>query len=221
MAEADKKLNLNKTASKYKCMYRKDDNTSSCSKYVLRKSGFSKFNRKEKHIYVNNKTHFKVLRSSLTITFKCLQHSQLKLMNICSFREYFITLSSICEYFQAQLYKCEKRLDNGASELIIHGLGAAIYKATNLALRLKEIHYGCLDFDIKTSTMQLNGMFACIYIGQDQVLIEISFGTDTSFVTDKLESLNDKMDSEINRQNSAIHIRVFRKIPVTVLRSTN
>ncbi|XP_032668758.1 ribonuclease P protein subunit p20-like [Odontomachus brunneus] len=153
MAETGKKINLNKTASKYKCMYRKDDKTSSCSEYVLRKTGFPKFNRKGNHIYVNNKTHFK-----------------------------------------AQLYKCEKRLDNGASELIIHGLGAAVYKATNLALQLKEIHYGCLDFDIKTSTIQLK---------------------------DKLESLNDNMDSEINRQNSAIHIRVFRKVPVAVLRSTN
>ncbi|EFN77340.1 ribonuclease P protein subunit p20 [Harpegnathos saltator] len=155
MAEVDNKLNVDNIASKRKRLCRENDKTLSSSEYVLRKTKFSKFNRKgSKDIFVNNKSHFK-----------------------------------------AQLYKCEKLFDNGASELIIHGLGAAVYKATSLALRLNEIHHGCLDLDIKTSTVQLE---------------------------DKLESLNDDMDDEINnRQNSAIHIRVFRKIPVAVLRSTN
>jgi ribonuclease P/MRP protein subunit RPP20 len=67
---------------------------------------------------------------------------------------------------KGQLYKCEKFFDKGASELIIHGLGAAVYKACNLALRLKEIHYGTLEFDIKTSTVTLTGkyMFSYVYI---------------------------------------------------------
>jgi len=39
-------------------------------------------------------------------------------------------------------------------------------------------------------------------------------------IADELEALNDDVDDEINnRQNSAIHIRVVRKVPVGVLRS--
>ncbi|XP_012223359.1 ribonuclease P protein subunit p20 [Linepithema humile] len=95
--------------------------------------------------------------------------------------------------FKGQLYKCEKVFDKGESELIIHGLGAAVYKASQLALQLKEIHYGTLDLDIKTCTVTL---------------------------ADKLETLSDETDDEIiNRQSSAIHIRVFRKVPLAVLRS--
>jgi len=63
------------------------------------------------------------------------------------------------------LRKCEKRFDKGASELIIHGLGAAVFKAVNLALRLKEIHHGTLDLDIKTSTVTLKGKcIFCVYV---------------------------------------------------------
>ncbi|XP_011162295.1 ribonuclease P protein subunit p20 isoform X1 [Solenopsis invicta] len=95
--------------------------------------------------------------------------------------------------FKGQLYKCEKLFDKGASEVIIHGLGAAVCKAVSLALRLKEIHHGTLDFDIRTSTVAL---------------------------IDELEALTDDVDDEINnRQNSAIHIRVIRRVPVAVLRS--
>ncbi|XP_071632124.1 ribonuclease P protein subunit p20-like isoform X3 [Temnothorax longispinosus] len=57
--------------------------------------------------------------------------------------------------FKGQLYKCEKLFDKGASELVIHGLGAAVCKAASLALRLKEIHHETLDLDIKTSTVDL------------------------------------------------------------------
>ncbi|XP_012532680.1 ribonuclease P protein subunit p20-like [Monomorium pharaonis] len=95
--------------------------------------------------------------------------------------------------FKGQLYKCEKLFDKGASELVIHGLGAAVYKAARLALRLKEIHYDTLDFDIKTSTVAL---------------------------ADELVALTDDVDDEINkRQNSAIHIHVVRRVPVAILRS--
>ncbi|XP_014473825.1 PREDICTED: ribonuclease P protein subunit p20-like [Dinoponera quadriceps] len=97
-------------------------------------------------------------------------------------------------HFKAYLYKCEKLFDNGAPELIIHGSGTTIYKATSLALQLQKIHCGCLGLDIKTSSMQLESK-------QDML---------------------DDMDGEvINRQKSAIHIRVFRKIPAAVLRSKN
>lgn len=64
---------------------------------------------------------------------------------------------------KGQLYKCEKLFDKGASELVIHGLGAAVCKAASLALRLKEIHHETLDLDIRTSTVALVGTYAFLY----------------------------------------------------------
>ncbi|KAL2726838.1 ribonuclease P protein subunit p20-like [Vespula squamosa] len=82
--------------------------------------------------------------------------------------------------FKAQLKKCEKLFNFGISEIIIHGLGAAIKRACNLALRFKEIHHNSLDLDIKTSTEEL---------------------------IDDFEPLNDDYDYEMKiRRNSAIHI---------------
>jgi len=49
--------------------------------------------------------------------------------------------------------------DKGASELVIHGLGAAVCKAASLALQLKEIHHETLDLDIRTSSVALVGMY--------------------------------------------------------------
>lgn len=69
--------------------------------------------------------------------------------------------------FKGQLYKCEKLFDEGKAELIIHGLGAAVYKASQLALQLKEIHYETLDLDVKTCTVTLAGthtFYTCIRI---------------------------------------------------------
>nr|XP_050850527.1 ribonuclease P protein subunit p20-like isoform X1 [Vespula vulgaris] len=93
--------------------------------------------------------------------------------------------------FKAQLKKCEKLFNIGISEIIIHGLGAAIKRACNLALQLKEIHHNSLDLDIKTSTEEL---------------------------IDDFEPLNDDYDYEMKiRRNSAIHIRVFRKEAMGIL----
>ncbi|XP_035722735.1 ribonuclease P protein subunit p20-like [Vespa mandarinia] len=93
--------------------------------------------------------------------------------------------------FKAQISKCEKLLNIGVSEIIIHGLGAAIDRACNLALQLKEIHHNSLDLDIKTSTAEL---------------------------IDDFEPLNDDYDYKVKmRRNSAIHIRVFRKEPMGIL----
>ncbi|XP_031827060.1 ribonuclease P protein subunit p20 [Nomia melanderi] len=90
--------------------------------------------------------------------------------------------------FKAQLKICEKLLNDGDCEVIIHGLGAAVRRACNLALQLKEIHYGGIEFDIKTSTIP---------------------------IIDDFEPIHDSADYEtINRNNSAIHIRVFRKFSI-------
>ncbi|KZC08716.1 PREDICTED: ribonuclease P protein subunit p20 [Dufourea novaeangliae] len=94
--------------------------------------------------------------------------------------------------FKAQLKICEKLFNNGAGEVIIHGLGAAVHRACSLALQLKEIHYSGIDFDIKTSTTP---------------------------IIDDFEPLQDNADYEtINRNNSAIHIRVFRKFSIGSLK---
>ncbi|XP_017892689.1 ribonuclease P protein subunit p20 [Ceratina calcarata] len=94
--------------------------------------------------------------------------------------------------FKAQLKKCEKLLNNGMSEVIIHGLGAAVTRACNLALQLREAHYGGIELDIKTSTVS---------------------------IIDDFEPLNDNLDYEtINRNNSAVHIRAFRKFSVSSLK---
>ncbi|XP_076643483.1 ribonuclease P protein subunit p20 isoform X1 [Halictus rubicundus] len=90
--------------------------------------------------------------------------------------------------FKAQLKICEKLLNHGAHEVIVHGLGAAVLRACNLALQLKEIHHGGIDLDIKTFTTS---------------------------VIDDFEPLHDSADYEtISRNNSAICIRVFRKFSV-------
>ncbi|XP_015601320.1 ribonuclease P protein subunit p20 isoform X1 [Cephus cinctus] len=94
--------------------------------------------------------------------------------------------------FKAQLNKCEKLLDAGEPEVIIHGLGAAINRACNLALQLKENHHGTVDLDINTSTVD---------------------------IIDDFEPLTDDADYEVNnRQNSAIHIRVFRTALIGTLK---
>ncbi|XP_034951019.1 ribonuclease P protein subunit p20 [Chelonus insularis] len=94
--------------------------------------------------------------------------------------------------FTAQLKKCEKLLDSGESEIFIHGLGAAISKACTLALQLQSNHHQTVDLDIETSTVGL---------------------------TDDIIPLTDDDDYSINkRQNSAIHIRVFKVVNFGSLR---
>ncbi|XP_011297675.1 ribonuclease P protein subunit p20 [Fopius arisanus] len=94
--------------------------------------------------------------------------------------------------FKAQLNICEKLLDGGEPEIIIHGLGAAINRACNLALQLKKNSSGTLDIDTRTSTVHL---------------------------IDDLEPLKDDVDCEVNsRNNSAIHIRVFRTVNIGPLK---
>jgi hypothetical protein len=48
-------------------------------------------------------------------------------------------------------------LDSDTKEVILHGLGAAINRTCNLALYLQKIHCDTLEFDIKTSSVNLIG----------------------------------------------------------------
>lgn len=92
--------------------------------------------------------------------------------------------------FKAQLARCEKLLDSGFDSVYIHGLGAAVNRAINLALQLKRRGLGSLDMAVNTSTVG---------------------------VTDDLEPLLDDMESQTRVRNcSAIHIKIFRAdSPVT------
>ena len=53
--------------------------------------------------------------------------------------------------------QCEKILESNNDEVIIHGLGKAINRACELALRIQKIHHGTLGLDIKTSSVKLIG----------------------------------------------------------------
>ena len=93
--------------------------------------------------------------------------------------------------FKAQISRCQKYLDNGGQELYIHGLGAAINRAMNLALQLQNNGMGTIGVAVRTSTVEL---------------------------TDDLEPVNSTVSNEFQtRHNSAIHIKIFRINPLTTL----
>ncbi|XP_071451809.1 ribonuclease P protein subunit p20-like [Hetaerina americana] len=86
--------------------------------------------------------------------------------------------------FKAQLSRCEKLLQEGETEIIIHGLGTAVVVAVNLALQLRDLFHQTLDLDVHTDTVD---------------------------IIDDLEPQDDETEPATNtRQNSAVHIRVFR-----------
>ncbi|KAM7331791.1 hypothetical protein ACRRTK_008499 [Alexandromys fortis] len=95
--------------------------------------------------------------------------------------------------FKAQLARCQKLLDGGSrgqnacAEIYIHGLGLAINRAINIALQLQAGSFGSLQVAANTSTVEL---------------------------VDELEPETDSREPLTRiRNNSAIHIRVFRVTP--------
>uniref|UniRef100_A0A8D0VHE2 Ribonuclease P protein subunit p20 n=3 Tax=Sus scrofa TaxID=9823 RepID=A0A8D0VHE2_PIG len=95
--------------------------------------------------------------------------------------------------FKAQLARCQKLLDGGVrgqnacTEIYIHGLGLAINRAINIALQLQAGSFGSLQVAANTSTVEL--------------VDELEPETDTREPLTRI------------RNNSAIHIRVFRVTP--------
>ena len=57
--------------------------------------------------------------------------------------------------FKNQLERAQKLLDSGYNEIFIHGLGAAINRAVNLALQLKERGHGSIEISAQTSSTQV------------------------------------------------------------------
>lgn len=85
--------------------------------------------------------------------------------------------------YKQQFERCQRILDNG-NLVCIHGLGTAINRAINLAMQLKNNGTGTVELAVHTSTVEL---------------------------TDDIEPLTDDRDADtLSRNNSAIHIRVFR-----------
>lgn len=81
--------------------------------------------------------------------------------------------------------KCHKLFQEGHSEVIIHGLGAAVSTAVNVALILQEKLSHTVDLAVNTSTVDLIDDYRPMY------------DTDEPF-------------SRV-RSNSAVHVRVYRK----------
>ena len=57
--------------------------------------------------------------------------------------------------FKCQLERAQKLLDSGHDEIFIHGLGAAINRAVNLALQLQERGHGSIEISPETSSTQV------------------------------------------------------------------
>jgi ribonuclease P/MRP protein subunit RPP20 len=50
-------------------------------------------------------------------------------------------------------------LNEGEPEIVIHGLGAAVPRAVNLALQLKAKHMGTVEVAVNTSTVDIIGWY--------------------------------------------------------------
>ena len=61
----------------------------------------------------------------------------------------------LCVCYTAQLARCQGLFDTGAQEVYIHGLGAAVNRAMNLALLLKCRSLGSLELSPNTSTVEV------------------------------------------------------------------
>lgn len=86
--------------------------------------------------------------------------------------------------FKCQLERAQKLLDSGYNEIYIHGLGAAINRAGNLALQLKQRGHGNIELSAQTFSTQ---------------------------VVDDFRSVNEEQESYSEaRTKSSIKIKVYR-----------
>jgi len=91
---------------------------------------------------------------------------------------------------KVQLNRCQELLDSG-EVVYVHGLGAAVSRALNVALAIKQNNCGSVDFDVRTATVNL--------------VDDIDYADE------------DRLPSVQTRPNSVVHIKLFRPdIPVVV-----
>ena len=93
--------------------------------------------------------------------------------------------------FKAQLARSEALIYSNYNEIFVHGLGAAVSRAINLALQLKVRGHGSIEVACQTETVRLT----------DDLLYDN--GSDD-------ESADCPRPHTQTRLNSAVHIRVFR-----------
>jgi len=92
--------------------------------------------------------------------------------------------------FKVQLDRCQSLLDSG-EVVYVHGLGAAVSRAVNVALAVKTNNCGSVDLDVRTATVNLVD--------------------DIDYVDE------DRIPSVQTRPNSVVHIKLFRPdVPVFV-----
>jgi len=92
--------------------------------------------------------------------------------------------------FKVQLDRCQELLDSGET-VFVHGLGAAVSRAINVALAVKKNNCGSVDLDVRTATVNL--------------VDDIDYADE------------DRIPSVQTRPNSVVHIKLFRpEIPVVV-----
>jgi len=90
--------------------------------------------------------------------------------------------------FKVQLDRCQDLLDSG-EVVYVHGLGAAVSRAINVALAIKTNNCGSVDLDVRTATVNLVD--------------------DIDYVDE------DRIPSVQTRPNSVVHIKLFRPdVPV-------
>jgi ribonuclease P/MRP protein subunit RPP20 len=112
------------------------------SDYILRKRLPPRLPRRNNDIYITNKSNHQVCI--------CRIHPIIEDLRI-------FTMTNHVFHVQGQLSRCEKLLNDGESDIVIHGLGAAVPRAVNLALQLKAKHLGTVEVAVNTSTVDVVG----------------------------------------------------------------
>jgi len=91
--------------------------------------------------------------------------------------------------FESQIVKCRKLLDGDVyNEIFLHGLGKAIPKTINLAIKVKDIYFGTVDHSVNTTTVKL--------------------------IDDLVPLDGETQPSQQHRTTSSVLIRVFRKVDI-------
>lgn len=90
--------------------------------------------------------------------------------------------------FKVQLNRCQDILDS-SEVAYVHGLGAAVSRAVNVALAIQKNNCGSVDLDVRTATVNL--------------VDDIDYADE------------DRIPSVQTRPNSVVHIKLFRpELPV-------
>lgn len=175
MAEAGRNVGLSNLSSEKSISKPRRDKSKlkPDSKHVIRKRVPPRLPYREKDFYITNKSSIQVGLGLARLGPKspCLSLFEVLLCHKRSDRSNLIFNSSsqkldlsfernlyiyMHNLFQSQISRCEKLLES-ETEVIIHGLGAAVARAINVALQLQEKYHGTVEVDVNTSTVTIIG----------------------------------------------------------------